>query len=105
MLRKIQRCFQRDRVLYSRHAKVEMETEEFGEIHEHEVYEAIVNGEIIENYPDAEPYPCILVYGRTDEDRPIHMVCAYSKDDDLTIVVTVYQPDVKLWSDYRRQRK
>jgi len=54
MLRKIRSCFRCNSVLYSRHAKVEMETEEFGGILEHGVCEAIVNGEVIENYPDVK---------------------------------------------------
>ena len=42
-----------------------MEGEESGEIMDKEVFEAISMGEIIENYPDDEPYPSCLIYGRT----------------------------------------
>ena len=41
MLREIQHYFSLDRILYTRHARDEMEAEEFGQIKEHEVYEAI----------------------------------------------------------------
>lgn len=81
-----------------------METEAAGEILEREVYEAVKNGMVIEEYADDEPYPSILVYGKTENDRPIHCVCAYSEDDDLTIVVTVYEPDVNKWTDFRRRK-
>ncbi len=104
MLDKIQRCFRYNRVLYTRHAKIEMETEELGEVCEREVFEAVQNGEVIEAYLDDEPYPSMLIYGKTGDDRPVHATCAYSKEDDLTIVVTVYHPDVNKWTDYRERK-
>lgn len=82
-----------------------MENDEFGQIKEHEVFESIVSGQIIESYPDDKPYPSTLIFGRSKQNRPLHIVCAYNKDDDLTIVITVYQPDPKLWIDYKIRRK
>ena len=104
MLNHLQRCFDNNQVFYTRHARDEMRLEEFGAICEQEVFEAILSGEIIERYPDDKPYPSVLVYGRTRAGRPIHMVCAYSEDDDLTIVVTVYEPDPSRWMSFRRSR-
>ncbi len=104
MLGKIQRCFRNNKVLYTRHAKREMETEEFGEILEREIFEAVQNGEALEEYHDDEPYPSVLIHGKTKKDRPVHIICAYSEEDDLVIVVTVYQPDVKKWIDYRKRK-
>lgn len=103
-MQKILECFESDLVLYSRHAKFEMEHEEFGRIFEKEVYEAICSGEVIEEYPEDKPYPSVLIYGRTTENRPLHMVCAYSQTENLVIVVTVYHPDPKLWIDYKRRK-
>jgi hypothetical protein len=57
MLNGIQNCFELEKVLYTNHAKDEMEKEEFGEIKEREVFEAVLNGKIIESYPEDEPYP------------------------------------------------
>ncbi len=67
---KIRDCFETHSLFYTRHAKFEMENEEFGRILEHEVYEAVCNGEITEEYPDDKPYPTGLVFGRTKADRP-----------------------------------
>jgi hypothetical protein len=39
-----------------------MEKEECGEIKEREVFEAVLNGKIIESYPEDEPYPSCLIY-------------------------------------------
>lgn len=43
----VQRCFEEDRVLYSRHARQEMRQDEFGRIWEKEVYEAVNASEVI----------------------------------------------------------
>ena len=103
VLPKIQFCFKADRVLYTRHAREEMLYEEFGKMFEEEVYQAIQSGEVIESYEYDTPYPSILILGRTNTGRPIHIVCAYSSDDNLAIVITVYQPDPSRWIDYRRR--
>ena len=52
MLEKIQDCFRREKILFSRHARVEMEAEEFGVINEREVSEAVLHGRVIEDYPN-----------------------------------------------------
>jgi len=80
-----------------------METEEFGIINEFEVGEAILTGKIIEDYPGDEPYPSCLIYGITKANRPLHIVCAFSSEDDITIIVTAYQPDPKKWIDNARR--
>jgi len=104
MLKKIQDSFKSDKFLYTKHARDEMENEEFGEIKDREVVEAVLNGKIIEVYPDDEPYPSCLILGRTSENRPIHIVCAYSSESDLAIIITVYQPDPNRWVDFERRK-
>jgi hypothetical protein len=101
----IRRCFDEDRVLYSGHARREMQEEEFGSITDQEVYEAICRSEIIETYPDDTPYPSVLIFGMTDANRPLHVVCAYDTGDDRVVVVTVYQPDPDRWEDNRRRKR
>jgi len=103
MLMEIQRCFATDRILYTRHALEEMQSEEFGEIKDQEVCEAVSKGSVIENYPDDAPYPSCLVYGKTVAERPLHMVCAYDAESDIVIIVTVYQPDPNRWIDFERR--
>jgi len=105
MLEEIQNCFRLEKVLFSRHAKTEMENDKFGVILEKEVFEAVLNGKIIEDYPEDEPYPSCLIYGRTEKDRPLHIVNAYSKEDDLSVIITVYQPSRQKWIDYERRIK
>ncbi|MBI3950172.1 MAG: DUF4258 domain-containing protein [Acidobacteria bacterium] len=81
-----------------------MRAEEFGLITDQEVYEAICTGEVIETYPDDTPYPSVLIFGMTDADRPLHVVCAYDGEDDQAVIITVYNPYPTRWEDYRRNR-
>lgn len=104
MLEKIQNCFKSEKALYTKHAKDEMERDRFGAIKEEEVFEAILNGKVIESYLEDEPYPSCLIYGNTYANRPLHIVCAYAKDVDKAIVITVYQPDSERWVDFERRR-
>ena len=82
-----------------------MEQEDFGEIKESEVFEAVRSGEVIESYPEDEPYPSCLIYGRTFEGRPLHVVCAYAKDEKTAIIITAYQPDPDRWIDFVGRKK
>jgi len=104
MLKEIRDYVKSEKCLFSKHARDEMETEEFGEIKGKEVFEAVLNGKTIESYPEDKPYPSCLVYGRTSENRPLHIVCAYGKDDDIVIIITVYQPDPAKWIDFERRK-
>ncbi|HLE88061.1 MAG TPA: DUF4258 domain-containing protein [Candidatus Brocadiaceae bacterium] len=105
ILQKIKECFESDAILYTLHAKYEMENEEFGRIVEHEVYEAVCNGKVIEEYPEDRPYPSALIFGKTATDRPLHVVCAYADAESLVIIITVYQPDPELWVEYKWRKK
>ena len=103
-LERIRRCFESNAVWYSRHARFEMISEESGRIEDEEVYQAICVGEVIEEYPNDTPYPRVLIFGRTKKDRPLHILCAYNHQEDLVIIVTVYQPSPQLWIDFKRRK-
>lgn len=81
-----------------------MRWEELGRIYEGEVHEAVLNSEVIEEYPDDQPYPSVLILGCTLTNRPLHVVCAYDSEEDTAVVITVYHPDSGRWIDYRRRR-
>ncbi|MEO5673794.1 MAG: DUF4258 domain-containing protein [Chitinophagales bacterium] len=63
-----------------------------------EVKEAITNGEIIKSYPEDIPYPSFLLLKIVDE-KVLHVVVAKNPGDDSCILITVYEPDEKIWSD------
>ncbi len=73
------------------------------DISEEEVEDVVENGEIIETYPDDEPYPSYLVYG-TIKRKVIHVV--YAKDESKTnIIITVYEPTLKKWNEDLKTRR
>lgn len=98
-------CFFDDKIIYSQHSLYEMLNEEYGIISDDEVAQAVSNGVIIESYSDDKPYPSYLIYGSTLENRPLHIVAAYNHEDNIVIIITVYQPDPELWVDYKIRRK
>ena len=103
-LSRVRDCFQSERILYSRHARSEMANEEFGEVREHEVSETVLNGKVIEEYPEDRPYPSRLIYGATATGRPLHVLCAHDVEDNLVIIVTVYHPDPAKWIENERRK-
>lgn len=68
------------------------------------VREVLENGVVVEDYPDDTPYPSRLVLGFVDS-RPIHVVMADDEEDDVTFVVTTYEPDPDRWDDSFRTRR
>lgn len=69
-----------------------------------EAEEAILNGEIIEEYPDDKYGPTCLIYGKTSKERILHVQCSLPP---MIWIITTYEPDPKEWIDgrLRRQRR
>ncbi|MEK6563949.1 MAG: DUF4258 domain-containing protein [Candidatus Omnitrophota bacterium] len=61
-----------------------------------DVVSAIMNGEIIENYPKAYPLPAVLINGKTENGEPVHICVSLPPS---VKIVTVYRPDSKKWTD------
>ncbi|HAO21005.1 MAG TPA: hypothetical protein DCQ37_11375 [Desulfobacteraceae bacterium] len=56
-----------------------------------EVKQAILYGEIIEEYPNDYPFPsCLILYNHL---RPLHIVAAYSEENRNAYIITAYIPD------------
>jgi len=69
-----------------------------------EIEEVILNGEIIENYPEDKYGPSCLILGLTKKKRPIHVQCSL----DPLWIITCYSPaDRPLeWSgDFKKRRQ
>ncbi len=92
-------------MLYTKHALTEMENEDFGVIKDQEISELFENFDIIKEYSDDKPYPSALLSGYTKKRRPLHVVCAINKNDNIIIIVTVYHPDPNKWIDNKRRLK
>jgi Domain of unknown function (DUF4258) len=68
-----------------------------------ELHEAIEHGEIIEDYPHDKYSPSCLILGFTQAGRPLHIQCSYPSRP-LVKIITLYQPDPKLWIDLKVRR-
>ena len=74
------------------------------EISRGEVKLILETGETIEEYPDDRPYPSRLMLGWSGS-RPVHIVCAENDQEEETIVITVYEPDLEHWEEGFRRRR
>ncbi len=70
-----------------------------------EIYYSVLHGEIIENYPEDEPYPSCLILGRTFASVPVHSVWAYNNVSKWAVMITVYRPDPNMWVDWRERKR
>lgn len=66
---------------------------------------ALLHGEVIEHYPDDQPYPSCLVLGWLASGDPLHIVCSRGLTEPALRIMTVYEPDDALWEDDYKTRK
>ena len=66
-----------------------------------EIEEAVINGEIIEEYPDDKYSPSCLIYGRTKTERDLHVQLSFPPS---IIIITAYDPDSETWIDCKIRR-
>lgn len=85
----------KDEFLISNHGRIRMFQRN---ITTEDIKEVIINGEIIEDYPDDEPCPSVLLLGFSDE-RPIHVVVSQCMDHAR--IITVYIPEKDKWINNR----
>ena len=70
-----------------------------------DVKEALIKGEIIEDYPDDKPYPSALFMGLV-ENKPLHVVAAHDASSRFCMVITAYHPDLEHFEkDFKTRRK
>jgi len=67
-----------------------------------EIEEAVITGEIIEEYPDDKYSPGCLIYGRTKSNRPLHVQVSIPP---MVVIITAYEPDESEWINFRVRRK
>ncbi|MEN6544498.1 MAG: DUF4258 domain-containing protein [Armatimonadia bacterium] len=69
-----------------------------------DVLKVLLALDCVEEYPNDEPYPSVLLFGQA-EDRPLHVVAAWDVDRQQIHIVTAYEPDVDHFeADFRRRR-
>jgi len=68
-----------------------------------DVLMVIMNGEIVEEYPTAYPYPCALFLGYSCCDKPLHVVAG--TDGSELWLITAYYPNIDQWdNDFKLRR-
>lgn len=70
-----------------------------------EMEHALLNGQIIESYPDAQPYPSALILGWLQSGDPLHVLCSRGAIEPALRIVTLYEPEDALWEPDFRTRK
>ena len=65
----------------------------------------LLTGDIIERYPDQEPYPACLVLGWLTSGDPLHIVCSKGNIEPALRIVTIYEPEPELWESDCKTRK
>ncbi len=74
-------------IRFTLHAFEEMKNEE---INSDDVIQALLDGSLLENYPNHKRGDCCLINGKAKSERPLHIVCTTA--NPITIVITVYEP-------------
>lgn len=69
-----------------------------------EIRGVMLDAEVIEDYPNDKYGPSCLLLGFTGSRRPLHIQCSYPSRP-LVKIITLYEPDLASWTDFRRRRK
>ena len=72
-------------------------------ISQKDVENAILNGEIIEEYENDYPYPSCLIYGVGLDNQVLHIVCGLN--DVEVWIITAYYPDEFEWEKDLKTRR
>jgi hypothetical protein len=67
-----------------------------------EIEAVLMNGEIIEQYPEDKYSPSCLVCGMTETGRVLHVLISLPP---LVVVVTTYEPDAAEWLEGKTRRR
>jgi hypothetical protein len=68
-----------------------------------DVIACVLNGEIIEQYPEAYPFPACLIFAVIKKDKPFHAVIGTNGSE--AFVITAYYPTLDKWeSDYKTRK-
>ena len=90
-----------DKIRITEHADEEAQSDNLSY---EDIFTSVLNGEIIETYPMDKPFPSVLIFGKNFKNEPIHSVWGYNKENEWSVLITVYRPDPKLWIDWKKRR-
>ena len=64
-----------------------------------EVLQVLQSGEIIEQYPNAKPYPECLLMTFVRNQKPLYGELAYNASADYLYIITIHWMDPARWID------
>jgi len=89
-------------IFYSNHAVKQMFQRM---ISTKEVDAVLRTGVTIVEYPEDKPFPSKILFAVCN-DRPLHIVCSYNQEEDITVIITVYEPSLDIWEkDFKTRKK
>lgn len=91
-IKSLQQYYLVDAVLVTQHASLRFRQRG---IHMKDIRNAVMTGNIIEQYEDDTPFPSCLILGKTLLGRPLHVVM--SDEGTATSIITAYIPDSTKW--------
>ena len=100
IITQIKRQVALDKIRVSLHGHEEMVEDD---VSYDQLCEALLNGTVIENYPEHQRGACCLICGQTNSGRYLHIVCTTSLE--VIIIITVYEPKLPKWVTPFQRRK
>lgn len=99
MYDKIKEKFKEGKVIFTNHARKRVDERK---VLTAEIEEVILNGEVIEEYPEDKPYPSCLILGYVRNKEPLYILCALS---EIVIIVTIHWFDPEKWMNHKTRKK
>ncbi|WP_456380691.1 DUF4258 domain-containing protein [Hydrogenimonas sp.] len=100
MMNSVRDACRNGRIVWQKHALQRMMERE---ISRQEVKRSILEGEVIEEYPDDKPFPSLLV--AHIEEMSLHVVISYDRTASQIYVITVYRPDLRYFENDLKTRR
>lgn len=96
----LRECCSNRKILWSTHAASRIQQRGILRV---DVVNCIMNGEIIEDYPNDYPHPSCLIFGYGIDKKVIHVVAGY--DGNNLFIITAYYPNTEKFLDDLKTRR